>query len=307
MSSINDQLNIALSNANAGSCCVACADANDARCLEFSTIVARRAVIQTLHTGETFSNIDTVRGAIDCDGNTIFFYTLSARYGVFSTIVITNDYLDYRNTPESSNAFGEVNLYDTLVMKDGYFEQTTIPMDIANFSTQCLKYGDPVVPGTIGPTGPTGPTGAPAANASNGLVFWADQTQASASNSLSIVNNYDSIFVSTAQLSTNSVILPYSGKYEFEISGWVDTPAPGSGTARVVATRGSNIVYDRRRNAYANNSIFTNSFAWHNFQANDGIQFYKHENISSIVGSSDNQVSPYLDSAGPIRIYYHGP
>jgi hypothetical protein len=303
MSSINDQLSIAFSNAQASACCVSCADANDVRCLEFSTIVARRAIIQTLHTGETFSNIDTVRGAIDCAGNTVFFYTLSSRYGIFSSITITNDYLDYRNTPESSNAFGEVNLYDTLVMKDAYFEEAVVPFDISPYSTQCLKYGDPIIPGTIGPTGPTGPAGPTPANGNNGLVFWADQTHASVNNSLSIVNNYDSIFVSTAQLSTNTVILPYSGKYEFTVSGWTN----GNGESRVVGTRGSNIIYDRRRNAYASNSLFTNSFAWQSFLANDGIQFYKNEdNTSTIVGSSADQVSPNYDAAGAIHIYYHG-
>lgn len=305
MSSINDQISIAFSNSvEPEGCCGSCSEFNNARCLEYNTIVARRAVIQTIHVGETYSNFNTVRGAIDCAGNTIYFYKLSARHGVFSTIIVTNDYLDYRNVYENSNSCGEPNMYDTIVMKDGYFEETIIPADILPYSTQCSKYGDPCVPGTLGPTGPTGPPGQPSPNASNGLLFWADQTHASVNNSLSIVNNYDAIFVSTAQLSTNTLILPYSGKYEFSVSGFTN----GNGESRVVGTRGSNIIYDRRRNAYASDGLFTNSFAWHAFQANDGITFYKNENTtSSFVGSSDDQVSPNFDAAGAIRVYYHGP
>jgi hypothetical protein len=192
MSSVTDEIQKALEITKSESgycgCATGCDALPSAKCLRYSTIVARTGIFGTVHEGSNYLGISNAMLTNDYQGNVVTYSTLSAVHGIFSNIVLTDNYLDYVTTAANLDSNGEPTLYDTFVSRDGYFLQTTLTGDYANYSTICLLYDDsgarvgPTGPrgirgvtgftgqtGTTGITGPTGPTGVtgPAGDASN--------------------------------------------------------------------------------------------------------------------------------------------
>lgn len=124
------------------------------KCMQFSTIVAKTAVFQRLHEGSSWAVQSNTGLTYDCFGNLLSYSTMSAREGIFSTILITNDYLDYVTVPVTSNSDGFIHLYDVFVARDAYFLQTRLNGAYNKFSTICLTFDSNGC--SIGPTGPRG-------------------------------------------------------------------------------------------------------------------------------------------------------
>lgn len=191
MSSVADEIQKALEITKSESdCCGAdtCAAIPTAKCLRYSTIVARTGIFGTVHEGSNYLDVTNAMLTNDYQGNVVAYSTISAVHGIFSNIVVTDNYLDYVTTAANLDDNGEPTLYNTFVSRDGFFLQTTLTSNYANFSTFCMLYDDcsarvgPTGPrgirgvtgytGTTGPTGPagvTGPTGmtGPAGDATN--------------------------------------------------------------------------------------------------------------------------------------------
>jgi len=169
-----------------------------------------------------------------------------------------------------------------------------------------------------GPTGPTGPAGAtgstgptgPSAPQGMSLVFWADQTNTLTDGTLSIVDRYSNVIVNNGititsnNTSNASLTLSADGTYRFDVAGWVC--GSGNGTNRVVATRGSNVVYDRSRGwGEIACGVGSQQFLWDGFLSNDVIQVYKNQNNAGTLTTSISN-SATVDEWGPISIYKVG-
>lgn len=147
----------------------------------------------------------------------------------------------------------------------------------------------------------------PGSGSGMNLVFWADQTNTITDNILSVVSQYSNVIVNngitiTENNTSNAALrLSEGGTYRFDVAGWVC--GSGNGTNRVVATRGSNVVYDRSRcwNPVVC-AVGSQQFLWDGFQANDVIQIYKNQNNSGTF-TSNVDVSATVDEWGSISIY----
>lgn len=170
MSSVQDQIDAALEynlrnsggSCSGGNCPSGCCGNN---CLQYSTLVARVAVFQTLHENIFYNLYSNTIATSNCFGAPLTYSTLSARNGIFSTIILTNDYFEYITVPteNATDSNGFVNQYDYFVARDAYFYQTTLNNDYANFSSVCQVYGGAFSAagptGAMGPRGNTGPQG----------------------------------------------------------------------------------------------------------------------------------------------------
>jgi hypothetical protein len=94
MSTIQDLLDVAVDNNfiyGGGACTRGCGSggccANN--CLQYSTLVARVAVFQTLHENPFYNLYSNTIATCNCFGQPIYFSTLSARNGIFSSIILT--------------------------------------------------------------------------------------------------------------------------------------------------------------------------------------------------------------------------
>ena len=150
------------------------------------------------------------------------------------------------------------------------------------------------------------------------LLFWSDACKATSNGSTSLISSFKNIFLGSNLLQSNNsanarLILPYTGSYYFEVSGWIC--GPGTGMAGIIARRGANTVYQRlRANAIAGCGIYTVPFFWNLFQAGDILQFYKNENNTGLQPNdvtTTNQVGAWNIAAGdenqgPMRVWYYG-
>ncbi len=110
--------------------------------------------------GSGYSNINNAALTRDCLGKIVTWSTTSARQGVFSTIIITNNIADYVTVGTNENKDGFYHMYNTYVARDAYFLYTSINPDYTKFSTMCDVYD--TSRDLIGPTGLRGirgPTG----------------------------------------------------------------------------------------------------------------------------------------------------
>lgn len=186
MSSVNEQIQLAiqtnLENGPCGACsCGSCTSCTE-NCLRYSTLVAAVGVFGTLHETSNYSNYSNVVSEYDCQKNPISWSTMSTRQGIFSTIIITNNLNDYVSQPFSNtiDACGFVHQWKYFVAQDAYMNQTIFTSNYYTFSSICGDkmsdrcYTGPTGPkgatGTTGATGATGPTGPAGAAGLNGLV-----------------------------------------------------------------------------------------------------------------------------------------
>lgn len=160
---VEDQLDAALAynlQTSGGACgggsCGGCCGNN---CLQYSTIVSRIGIFQTVHENPLYNQFSNTVATCNCFGEPILYSTISARHGLFSTIMLTNDFFDYATTPASNaiDSNGFIYQYDIFVARDAYFYQTSLRNDYANYSSVCQVYSGAFC--TAGPTGPMGPRG----------------------------------------------------------------------------------------------------------------------------------------------------
>ena len=142
-------------------------------------------------------------------------------------------------------------------------------------------------------------------NLTEELVFWADQTRPQTDNTLSVIDEFNNIFVSKVKyVGSTQIQLQKSGAYRFEIETW--QCGTGNGEARVVVTRNGNVIYDRRKiGSYSVCGVGTSVLYWNQFKAGDLVEFYANaNNTGTIVGTADNQDSASSVSMGGVRVYY---
>ena len=192
------------------------------------------------------------------------------------------------------------------VLADGELaiETNTRNFKIGNGSTNwnTLDYG-----GLQGYTGPTGlfvnvPDGTKV------LCYYVDQITGTTTNSLTLITSYNYVYTSRPTYVTfsspSTFVVQKNGAYEFEFQGW--TCGAGSGMMRIVVTRSSTIVYDRRKEmAHSDCGIFTGVFYWESFQVGDTVQMYKNENSGGAAVTSIIDSNP--DQRGSLKIHYNGP
>jgi hypothetical protein len=161
MTTVQDQIDAALTyNMISGGSCGggggACCGNN---CLQYSTIVARVGIFQTVHENPLYNQFSNTIATCNCFGQPILYSTMSARNGVFSTIVLTNDFFEYVTIPTENaiDSNGFVYQYDTFVARDAYFYQTLFRPDYSNYSSVCQVFSGEFC--KAGPTGPLGPRG----------------------------------------------------------------------------------------------------------------------------------------------------
>lgn len=185
--------------------------------------------------------------------------------------------------------------------------------------------------GPTGPTGPsgggggtTGPTGAPGSTGPTGpaavgsvpdgtevLIYYCDQISSQTTATLSLVNNYGTVYTSRSSYITfdapsSSFTAQKTGCFRINFGGW--RCSDGNGTLRVVVTRSSTPVYDRSTQvSYNDCSLFYANFYWDGFQAGDVIQLYKNENNAGVQITSPVAAPPTIDQCGHLFIYYAGP
>jgi hypothetical protein len=140
------------------------------------------------------------------------------------------------------------------------------------------------------------------------LCYYVDQITGTTTNSLSLITSYNSVYTSRPTYITfsspSTFVIQKNGAYEFEFQGWCC--GAGSGTIRMVVTRSSSIVFDRRKEMSRSDcGIFSGDFYWQSFQVGDTVQIYKNENsdgplITSFISSSNDQ-------KGYLKVHYVGP
>ena len=115
-----------------------------------------------------YINYTNSPGCSDSRGNVIQWNTTSATQGVFSSILITNNYSDYVTKAATTNGNGFVTLYDTYVSKY-YFAASTLQVaNYSTFQTACIPGAAPTA--YTGPTGSTGSTGLTGSTGSTGAL-----------------------------------------------------------------------------------------------------------------------------------------
>ena len=185
--------------------------------------------------------------------------------------------------------------------------------------------------GPTGPTGPsgggggtTGPTGAPGSTGPTGpaavgsvpdgtevLVYYCDQISSQTTATLSLVNNYGTVYTSRSSYITfdapsSSFTAQKTGCFRINFGGW--RCSDGNGTLRVVVTRSSTTVYDRSTLICNNDcGLFYANFYWDGFQSGDVITLYKNENNAGVQITSPVAAPPTIDQCGHLFIYYAGP
>ena len=97
MSTIQDLLDTAIdfnllyANGSCGgaSCTSGCCPVD---CLRYSSLVARIGVFTTTHENPSYDSYSNVVETSNCFGEPVLYSTISARHGIFSTIILTKKY-----------------------------------------------------------------------------------------------------------------------------------------------------------------------------------------------------------------------
>jgi hypothetical protein len=106
-------------------------------------VSARLGVFCTIEQGDPgYTNYSNVIYQNNSCLDIISYSTISARAGVFGSILITSNYRDYVTTSANQDSSGAPNLYDTFVSGFGAFSSITLaPTDYTGYSTICRMYG----------------------------------------------------------------------------------------------------------------------------------------------------------------------
>ena len=132
-----------------------CTGCTDYQCVAFQNVSARLGVFQIVQQSDPgYANYSNTIYQNDSCGNVISFSTISSRGGVFSNVLLTNNYQDYVNTVAAVDENGVPNLYDTFVSQFAAFSSITIaPSNYTSYSTICRLY-TPTQTGCVNPCYP---------------------------------------------------------------------------------------------------------------------------------------------------------
>lgn len=119
-----------------------CTGCTDYQCVAFQNVSARLGVFQLIEQSDPgYANYSNVVYQNDSCGNVISYSTISSRGGVFSNVLLTNNYRDYVNTVAAVDENGVPNLYDTFVSQFAAFSSITIkPAEYTSYSTICRLF-----------------------------------------------------------------------------------------------------------------------------------------------------------------------
>jgi len=114
-----------------------CTGCTNYQCVTFQNVCARVGVFKLIEESDPgYANYSNVILQNDSFGNVLSFSTISSRGGVFSNVILTNNYQDYVNTVATYDENGVPNLYDTFVSQFAAFSSITLtPTEYTSYST----------------------------------------------------------------------------------------------------------------------------------------------------------------------------
>lgn len=123
-------------------------------CLSFQTLSARLGVFFEIEQGDPdYTHYSNVIYQNNSYGDVVSYSTISARSGVFETVLLTSNYRDYVTSSANKDSNGIPNLYDTFVSGFGAFSSITLaPTTYTAYSTICQMYGSANSATCCGPT-----------------------------------------------------------------------------------------------------------------------------------------------------------
>lgn len=114
-----------------------CTGCTNYQCVTFQNVCARVGVFQLIQESDPgYANYSNVILQNDSFGNVLSYSTISSRGGVFSNVLLTNNYQDYVNTVATYDENGVPNLYDTFVSQFAAFSSIRLtPTAYTSYST----------------------------------------------------------------------------------------------------------------------------------------------------------------------------